>query len=311
MVTAGATHERVANDRVRAEIAALDVNSCFVSSGSFRVFCAAADQIPQTLREIGRLRAVTFRAAGEGTPADLDLDRFDSTYRHLFVWDDDQGVVVGAYRLGLSDRLVESAGIAALYTRTLFDFDERLLTQMPPAIELGRSFVRAEYQRQHQPLMLLWKGIGQFVRRHPHYRVLFGTVSISGRYRDGSRGLLVSFLEQHRLEHRLAPGVAPRHPFTSHRPMGGGASPDPHALDRTIASLEPDGKGVPVLLRQYLRLGARALGFGLDPDFGGVLDVLMMVDLAGVDPSALSRYLGGAEARAYLARHRAAAPVAA
>lgn len=311
MAVTGVSHPCDDGDRLRAEIAALDASACFVSSGAFRVFCATADQIPLTLREIGRLRADTYRAAGEGTSAEYNLDRFDKAYQHLFVWDEHKRAVVGAYRLGLTDRLVASAGVGALYTRTLFDFDDRLLAQLPPAIELGRSFVRTEYQRLPQPLLLLWKGIGQFVRQHPHYRVLFGPVSVSARYCDASHGLLVSFLEQHRLDHRLTARVAPRHPFVGQRPMSGATSLDADALERTIASLEPDGKGVPVLLRHYLRLGARALGFGVDPDFGAVLDVLMMVDLAAVEPALLSRYLGRDEARAYLARHRAVASAAA
>jgi putative hemolysin len=311
MTAPGASQARPAHDRLRAEVAALDPGARLVSSGAFRVLCAPADQIPCTLREIGRLRADTYRAAGEGTTAECDLDRFDTTYQHLFVWDDDKGAVVGAYRLGRTDRLVEAGGVTALYTRTLFDFDEQLLAQLPPAIELGRSFVRAEYQRQHQPLALLWKGIGQFVSRHPQYRVLFGPVSVSARYRDVSHGFLVSFLERNRLDRRLAGCVSPRHPFVGTRPVNGVTSLDADALEQTIASLEPDGKGVPVLLRQYLRLGARALGFGMDPDFGGVLDALMMVDLVDVDRGFLARYLGREQAAAYLAKHRRAPSVAA
>lgn len=308
---ASASHAHEISDRLRAEVADLDPGACLVSSGALGVFCAAAAQIPQTLREIGRLRTVTYRAAGEGTSAECDLDRFDETYQHLFVWDAEAAAVVGAYRLGRTDRLVSASGVDALYTRTLFDFDERLLAELPPAIELGRSFVRAEYQRQHQPLALLWKGIGQFVRRHPQYRMLFGPVSVSARYRDASRGLLVSFLEQHRCDRRLAAFVRPRQPFVGPRPARSMTSVDVDALEQGISSLEPDGKGVPVLLRQYLRLGARAISFSIDLDFGGVLDALMMVDLAEVEPMLLSRYLGREPAAAYLARHRAVASVAA
>jgi len=296
-----------ADDAVAAEVATLEAGACLVSSRPYRVFCVEASRIPRTLQEIGRLRAEAYRAAGEGTPAEIDVDRFDDHYLHLFVWDAERHAVVGAYRLGLSDRIVSDRGVEGLYTRTLFAYDSGFLGRMPAAIELGRSFVRLEYQRQHPPLMLLWKGIGQFVGRHPHYRVLFGPVSVSARYSDTSRAALVSFLEQTRLQRDLARLVTPTRPLPG--PSVGPPRPtscDVDDLDRQVAALEPDGKGLPVLLRQYLRLDAQVLGFNLDPAFGDVLDALMMVDLAAVERPILARYMGRESAAAYLARHRTA-----
>lgn len=287
-----------------AEVACLDASACLVSSGPFRVFVATAEQIPHVLREIGRLRARAFSIAGEGNGAEVDLDRFDRDYHHLFVWDANAGRVAGAYRLGLTDRLVAARGVSSLYTQTLFAFGEPLIEQLPPAIELGRSFVAPEYQRHHQPLALLWKGIGQFVLRHPHYRVLFGPVSVSARYCDESRRFLASALQQQCGEPRLAAYVTPRHPLAGKPLRSAGRVPDDAALDDCIASIEPDGKGLPVLLRQYLRLGARVLGWSEDPNFGGVLDALMLVDLVQVAPARLAHYLGREGMDAYLARHR-------
>lgn len=298
--------QRAEATRLATEVARLDASACLVSSGPFRVYVANADQIPHLLEEIGRLRARAFRLAGEGNGAEIDLDRFDRDYHHLFVWDERSGRVAGAYRLGLTDRLIAAHGTRGLYTQTLFQFGASLFEKLPPAIELGRSFVAVDYQRHHQPLALLWKGIGQFVLRHPRYRVLFGPVSVSARYRDASRGTLVAFLERHRLDHRLAACVRPRHPFIGRPTTFSAVAPDAEMLERTIAGLEPDGKGVPVLLRHYLRLGARALGCSTDPNFGGVVDALMMVDLADVEPAVLSRYLGRDGATDYLARHGAA-----
>ena len=154
-----------------------------------------------------------------------------------------------------------------------------------------------------QPLALLWKGIGQFVLRHPHYRILFGPVSVSARYSDEARRLLAASLQQHCGAPGLAAYVSPRHPLRDSRCGTGEAVADIDALDDRIASIEPDGKRLPVLLRQYLRLGARVLGFSLDPNFGGVLDALMLVDLVEVDPARLAHYLGRAQVAGYLARH--------
>jgi putative hemolysin len=291
---------------IAAEIARLPADACLVDGGRFQVFCTQAEQIPSTLFEIGRLREVTFRAIGEGTGRTIDLDRFDHHYLHLFSWDRERRQVVGAYRLGQTDRIVETAGIAGLYTRTLFRYDTHLIGQLSPALELGRSFVRSEYQRNYNALLLLWKGIGQFVVRHPRYRVLFGLVSISSRYSDTSHRLLMAFLRQNYLDRALAELVEAVNPAVNNplspAPVATAATVD--EVNRLIAHAESDGKGVPVLLRQYLKLNARLLGFNVDPDFGSALDALMMVDLTTVDRAILCRYLGRREAAQFLDRHR-------
>jgi putative hemolysin len=291
------------DELVAREVSLLPDESLLVENGAYRVFCAPASAIPATLREIGRLRAVTYRAAGEGTSADVDLDTFDCHYLHLFSWDRKAGRVVGAYRLGLTDRITAEHGVAGLYTRTLFVYDAGLLRRLPPALELGRSFVRLEYQRQHQALLLLWKGIGHFVARNPRYRVLFGPVSISARYSNASHGLLTSFLEQNHLAPELAAMVRPTHPFARPHPESISLPCTVEDADRVISRLEADGKGMPVLLRQYLKLNARAIAFNVDSAFGDVLDALMLVDLTTVEPAILSRYLGREEATAFFARH--------
>ncbi len=113
-----------------------------MESGAFQVFLAEASRIPRTLQEIGRLREVTYRRVGEGTGRALDLDVFDDRYLHLFSWDRQQRQVVGAYRIGPTDRIVATHDVGGLYTRTLFRYDERLIARLTPALELGRSFVR-------------------------------------------------------------------------------------------------------------------------------------------------------------------------
>jgi putative hemolysin len=275
------------------EITRLAPEATMVKAGRFQVYCAPASDIPLTLQEIGRLRAVSYRAAGEGTDADVDLDTFDQHYLHLFAWDHDEGRVVGAYRIGRTDRIVNERGVAGLYTRTIFQYESELIDALPPALELGRSFVRPEYQRNYQALLLLWRGIGTFVIRHPEYRVLFGPVSISARYCDASHALLTAFLEQNHLDASLARMVVPVHPRPATTVPGVGPIPsDIASAERLVTSLEPDGKGMPVLLRQYLKLNARALGFSIDPSFGNVVDALMAVDLATVNPGILRRYFG-------------------
>jgi putative hemolysin len=293
-------------DAVASDIALLPPESLLVEAGAFQVFCAEARQVPSALREIGRLRETTYRAVGEGTGRGLDLDRFDDRYVHLFSWDREKRQVAGAYRIGRTDRIIATEGLEGLYTRTLFRYDHRLIARLSPALELGRSFIRAEYQKSYNALLLLWKGIGQFVVRHPEYRVLFGPVSISSRYSDSSHQLLMAFLHQNHLNRELAELVDAINPAVVN-PAPPPSSAIPQSIDeanRLVAQAEADGKGVPILLRQYLKLNARLLGFNVDPAFGDALDALMMVDLTTVDPAILSRYLGRQQAARFLAWHR-------
>jgi len=203
--------------------------------------------VPNTLREIGRLREITPRH-GEGTGKAIDLDEFDSDYLHLFIWEKDKHEVVGAYRLGQTDVLMKKFGPAGFYTRTLFNFDARLLQRIGTGLEMGRSFVRIEYQRAYAPLLLLWKGIGTYCVLNPKYKTLFGPVSISNDYQTVSRQLMVRFLQAN---HRPADATAlvrPRNPFRTSRIAGFEESPDMRNDQEDIAELvsemEPDGKGI-------------------------------------------------------------------
>ena len=287
-----------------AEVAALEADERLIDSSALQVYCARADRIPSVLEEIGRLRELTFRAAGEGTGKACDVDEFDPHYLHLFLWDAAAQRVAGAYRLGLVDEILASRGKQGLYTHSLFSYPTRLLTALGPAIELGRSFVRVEYQRDFAPLFLLWRGIARFVERSPKYAVLFGAVSISAAYSAASQRLMVEYLSAHCAEERLASQVRPRSPYGEGLPS---EEPVPQSLEelgRLVAQIEKDRKGVPVLLRQYLRLGGRLLGFTVDSGFGNTLDGLIVVDLRQIEPAILARYMGKAASAAFLAHHR-------
>lgn len=296
--------------RLEAEIAALPAESLLLTSGKMRVYCARAASIPWTLQELGRLRELTFRAVGEGTGRSADIDVFDDYYEHLFTWNSATREIVGAYRVGRTDEIARRFGKRGLYTSTLFDYNELFLKLLGPALELGRSFVRVEYQKSFAALLLLWKGIGEYVSRHPRYCRLIGPVSISNAYRPLSRELLVGFLRRRNFD-PLAPAVVrPKQPFRgrfSLRALGGSgtrALPDIDALSAMVGGLEPDGKGAPVLLRQYLKLGGRMLGFNVDPQFGDALDCLVLVDLRKSNPKMLSKYMSPEAWERFTRRHR-------
>lgn len=297
-----------ARNLLQAEIEALPAAQTLLTSGSMRVVCTHAQQIPWILQELGRLREITFRSVGEGTGKGADIDLFDSYYLHLILWNCDANEVVGAYRLGLADEILSRYGKQGLYTHSLFKYKRRVLDQLNPAIELGRSFVRTEYQRGFTPLMLLWKGILQFVVRNPRYRVVFGPVSISADYQPLSRRLLVEYLTATYFQRQLARDVKPRHPY---RTFGRSAwhghrfftTCDIEALSELISDIELGEKGLPILLKHYIKIGGRLLGFNIDEQFGNVIDGLIYVDLCASDRRFLERYMGGEEATAYLNYH--------
>jgi len=288
-----------------AEVAALPEDAKLLQQGDYEVYCTTAARLPLLMLEMGRLRELSFRAVGEGSGRSIDIDRFDQHYRQLFVWNARRQELVGAYRMGLTDEILAAQGIDGLYTSTLFEYSPRALEQLGPAIELGRSYVRREYQRRPLPLLLLWRGIGVFFARHPRYTIIFGPVSISDEYLTMSKKLLMAFLETHRALTGLAEAVRPRNPPQ----LGGLNELDPeHAqsvirdveeVDQAVRDLENGERAMPVLLRQYLRLNARLLAFNVDPDFGNVVDALLYMDMRGVHPRILDFYMGREPAETY------------
>lgn len=277
-------------------------------SGAFRVFEARGSEIPHLLQEIGRLREKTFRDVGEGSGKSLDLDQHDEYYSHLVLWNDEKRELVGAYRFARTDEILPQHGPSGLYSCSLFRMRPELLRAMQPSLELGRSFIRSEYQRSYQPLLLLWKGLAEVVARSPRYNRLFGCASVSGDYKPASRELIVRFLQRHFRHEEFSPMVqAKRPPRLGHvKRMDLSVSDhvfsDPQDVSTLVAEIEKD-KSIPVLLKQYLKLGGKILGFNMDPDFGNCMDGLIMVDLLDTDPRVLARFMGAEKAQAFLRHH--------
>lgn len=290
----------IPSEELRAEIDALPPENCLVApeSNGWRVYVAASSQIPKVLREIGRLREITFREAGEGTGSSCDLDAYDNHYRHLFLWDGDADKMVGAYRMGLTDEILKQYGVKGLYNAEFFDFSPSALQILAQGLEMGRAFIVPEYQKRPAALSMIWEGIGSYMVRHPQYRYLYGTVSISREYTNLSRSLIVSYLESKEMEKGLCMGVRAYHP--PHKMRLNGAElrilpvglTDSQHLSGVVAEIEDDGKGIPVLLRQYLKLNGKILAFSIDKSFGDVLDCLILVDIYKTPARSLKRYLG-------------------
>jgi putative hemolysin len=280
------------------EVARLPEDRLLAENGDLAVYLGTASEIPQMLREVGRLRELTFRRAGEGTGRSVDLDRFDKYYWHVLLWNKTNRELAGAYRAGNTAEILAQRGVNGLYTSTLFRYDEKIFHKLGPALELGRSFVRPEYQRQYAPLLLLWKGIARLVATRPETPVLFGAVSISNDYNEASREMIYQFFEERMRDDELAGWVEPRRPF---RPAllrrwdctaMCRALRDLDDLSQPITDVEADGKGLPILLRQYAKIGGKLVGFNVDRKFSSVLDGLVVVDLRKTEPAVLDRYMG-------------------
>jgi putative hemolysin len=301
--------EPVLRSELSRHIRAIPGENLLVEARGFKVFLTEARQPGPVLHQLGRERERTFRQVGEGTGTPLDIDLYDHSYDHLLLWDESEERIAGAYRIGRIDQLIKRrGGPSNLYTSSLFKYRKGFFRNMTNSLELGRSFVIPELQRDYFPLLLLWKGIGQYLLRNPHYRYLLGPVSISQEYDRVSVTSMLSHLSAHHLDHDLALKVRGRRPPKLHVPKGSSlelhlSDMELDLLNAVVQDIEEDAKGIPVLLRHYLRLGGRIAAFHHDRDFG-TFDGLIVLDLCRTDPRVLGRFLGKDAASSFLTGHR-------
>ncbi len=278
---------------LKKEVANVTEDYLLFSMKNYSVFCAPTLKIPNILNEIGRLREVTFRAVGEGTNRSIDLDEFDLYYYHLFIWDNDASRIVGAYRVGKGKEIIDRYGIKGFYINTLFKIRKDMLPVLYESIELGRSFVIEEYQRKPLPLFMLWKGILYFLIKNPEYRYLIGPVTISGKYTTVSKELIMKFIIRNHWDAELAQCITPRCKYRveTNDPdvdiMVDASGADIAMLDKMIGDIEPSSDKLPILLKKYISLNGRIIGFNIDPKFNMCLDGLLILDLFDVPMSTI------------------------
>lgn len=264
---------------IAAEIATLSEEFLYVERGDFQVYIAPGNAISIILKEIGRLRELTFRAVGEGTGNAFDLDEYDAYYHNLFIWDKKALQIVGGYRIGLGASIFEAHGVAGFYISSLFNIEKAVYPLLRQSIELGRSYVIAAYQKAYLPLFLLWQGILRFLVKNQSYQYLIGPVSISKYYSEVSKSMIVHFVKTHFYDAQLAAYFQPKTPYIPQLKavdftQVGEKIQD---LERFLATVEPNHIKVPVLLKQYTKLNAKFISFNLDPNFSDALDGLMIL----------------------------------
>ena len=276
------------------EVAALREDFKIWTEKNYEVFIAPTSRIPNMIREIGRLREITFREIGEGTNKATDLDEYDIYYHHLFIWDFEAKMIVGAYRIGLGDEIFYSIGKNGFYIASVFKIKSQFTPVLKKSIELGRSWIRREYQQKPLPLFLLWKGILKYLIDNPRYRYLIGPVSISNSFSKFSKSLIVDYINRNHFDYEMAQYVKPRKRFKvdfasidTDLLMAGEDSLK--GLDNLISEVESRNMKVPVLLRQYIALNAKIICFNIDPKFSDCLDGFLVLDLEKVPQDILDK----------------------
>jgi len=285
-----------------------------LESKNYEVFFASPRKIPNLLQEIGRLREVTFRDVGEGTNKEIDLDKFDKYYHHLILWDKETKVLVGAYRMGLGKNIYKKHGIAGFYIHTLFRFEPELYSMMENTIEMGRAFIIKEYQQKPMPLFLLWKGIVHVTLRHPEYKYLMGGVSISNKFSEFSKSLMIEFMKSNYYDPYIAQYIFPKKEFKVKLKdddkdfVFDAAKSDMQKLDKIIDEIEPGVLRIPVLIKKYVKQNARLVAFNVDPKFNDAVDGLMYIRVSDIPESTVRPVME--EFQAQLERERKAAETA-
>ncbi|MDB5120255.1 MAG: family N-acetyltransferase [Sphingobacteriales bacterium] len=262
----------------------------------YDVYIAPTPNIPNIIKEIGRLREITFREVGEGTNKQTDLDKYDIYYNHLFIWDTEKKRIVGAYRIGKGDEIFYSMGKDGFYTDELFKIKDGFNPILKKSLELGRSWIRKEYQLKPLPLFLLWKGILKYLIDNPKYRYLIGPVSISNNFSKFSQSLIVDYISKNHFDYEMAEYVKPRKKFKIDfskidMDLLLEANESLKGLDSIISEVETTHMKVPVLLRQYIALNAKIICFNIDPKFSDSLDGFLIVDLENI-PKEMIEKLG-------------------
>ena len=274
----------VTPELIQSEVESLMQSYLLFKSKNYCVICAPSVEMPNIMTEIGRLREVTFREVGEGTNRKIDIDEFDLYYNQLFIWDEDEKVIVGAYRAGKGKEILDRYGIKGVYIQSLFKIDHGFLPILSQSIELGRSFIVKEYQKKPMPLFLLWKGILYFLIKNPEYRYLIGPVSISSKFSNYSKGVIVNFMKANYYDSEFARFITPRNQLKvpvskEDTDVIFEKSNDISKLDKFIQDIEPDDFRMPVLLKKYIKLNGKIIGFNVDPKFNNALDGLLILDL--------------------------------
>jgi len=268
-----------------------------LESKNYEVFLSKKVHIPNILTELGRLREITFRAIGEGTNNATDLDHYDDYYHQMFLWDRDANRIAGAYRMGMGSEISKVYGMEGFYLNELFKFEPELHKMMSESIEMGRAFIIKEYQLKPMPLFLLWKGIVHCTLRFPEHKYLIGGVSISNKFSNFSKSLMIEFMKSNYYDPYVAQYITPKKDFKVKLEdadkdfIFDESEADLNKFDKIIDELEPNELRLPVLIKKYVKQNAKVVAFNVDPLFNNAVDGLMYIRIADLPESTVKPVL--------------------
>jgi len=266
------------------------------SNGNYEIYFTAYEQIPSVMREIGRQRELTFRAVGEGSNLPFDLDEYDKHYHHLFLWDSAAEKLAGAYRMALGKDVMKKSGIKGFYTSSLFEFEQDIHPFFKKVIEMGRAYILEEYQQKPLPLFLLWRGIVHVCLRNPDHKFLMGGVSISNKFSEFSKSLMIEFMRSNYYDSAVAQYITPRNEYKvklrdrDKNLFFDEMESDLNKLDKIIDDLEPELR-LPVLIKKYIKQNAKVIAFNVDPNFNDAIDGLMYIRISDLPESTIKPVL--------------------
>lgn len=270
-------------------------------TANFSCYLADYEEIPALIHEIGIRREEAFRAVGEGTGLEADLDNFDLYYKHLILWDNEKSSFAGAYRLGIGKEIVSKYGKHGFYSNTLFKYSQGFIDTLSCSIELGRSFVALDYKKDALPLMLLIRGLMYSILRYDECKYLFGPVSISSSYPLFYRSLMAHYILEIHSTRFLKKNVKGRTPFkpdflrVSPTDLIESKSKSIETFDRFLLRLSDNQYRLPTLVKQYLKLGAKIACFNVDKDFNYCIDGLVFLNISDVPKDEILKLARGAE----------------
>ena len=265
------------------ELNAIREKSLLFTTAGFECYLADYEDIPHVMHELGRRREEAFRAIGEGTGKSIDTDNYDTYYRHLILWDTKEQTIAGGYRIGLGDEIYEKYGARGFYVDSLFNIDPKFEPYLKEIIELGRSFVSVDYQKDILPLMLLLKGLMETIMRYPNLNYFIGPVSISSWYPKFYQSLMVYYVTTKHTNEEMSKLFHPKTPFVPNfnkcdiKVLMEKNMETVDKFDRYVLKLSNGDYRMPTLFKKYLKINSKFLCFNVDPDFNDTLDGLLLL----------------------------------
>ncbi len=249
------------------------------------------------LKELGRLRELSFRKVGEGVNKKRDTDKYDIYYQHIILWDENELEIVGSYRIGNSDFIFKNIGVKGFYSNNLFTYNEEFIPYLKNSIELGRSFVQPKYWGT-RALDYLWYGIGAYLKNNPNIKYMFGPVSLSASFPSVAKDMIIFFYSHYyRNINSLVEAKTPYQYANNINELKelfdlNDKKKDFKFLKSTLANI---GVSIPTLYKQYSEIalddGVKFLNFNVDKNFADCIDGFILVEVDKIKDSAKQRYM--------------------